>query len=117
MLCLMGTKRPTGRVLAMAFVVAGCGAGHARSGSVACKSGGFAASLVRNTGGQPTALAAAQHQAEVGVSEQSPLPRTGWTVQRQGGSDASVEAGNVTLHAVTGSDGTWFIDAGTCSSR
>jgi len=104
-------------VLLALAAVGGCGsvqAGQTQASS--CKSGGFAASLAKDTGGQPSAVAAAEWQAQRGVGDRFPLPATGWKVERQGLSDAEVRSGNVQLHAIAGRDGTWFVDSGKCDA-
>jgi hypothetical protein len=103
-------------VLLPLVALAGCGKVHvAQTHAPSCESGGFAASLAKDTGGQPSALAAAEWQAQRGVGDRFPLPATGWHVERQGLSDAEVRSGDVQLHAITGRDGTWFVDSGKCA--
>jgi len=44
------------------------------------------------------------------------MPRSGWYIQRQDGSDAIVASGKIVLLEERDSDGTWFVQSGwTCA--
>lgn len=117
MLRLMTMRARRTAALVLLAALAGCGQVHvAQARATTCQSGGFAASLGKDTGGAPSPLDAAEWQAQHGADARFPLPADGWQVERMGVSDAEVRSGNVQLHAITGRDGTWFIDSGKCST-
>jgi len=74
---------------------------------------GFALSQATDHGGQPTPVAAAEWFAEHGSV--GGLPGSGWREHGQDQGGVVLRSGSATLHAVPGSDGTWFVDSGsTC---
>jgi len=78
-----------------------------------CSQGrGFEVSLARDTGGQTSALAAAKWFAVHG-GVWSDLPTSGWRVTGESSQGVNVQSGTVTVQAIQGADGTWFVVSGT----
>lgn len=76
--------------------------------------GGFAVSLVRNTGGEPTPVEAAQTFIRTGGIWSS--PQNGWRVTSEDQSGATLVAQASSLHAIRLADATWAVDSGSrCS--
>ncbi len=76
--------------------------------------GGFDVSLVRNTGGEPTPVEAAQTFIRTGGIWSS--PQNGWRVTSEDQSGATLVAPASSLHAVRLADATWAVDSGSrCS--
>jgi hypothetical protein len=72
----------------------------------------FSLSLVKDTGGKTSPIAAVQwFVAHEGVW--SDIPVTGWTVTGTSESSASVQSGLFTLDVLQGPDSTWQVDSGT----
>jgi hypothetical protein len=73
--------------------------------------GGFSLSLVSDRGGQPSPVAAAEwFTGHGGVGG---LPQSGWHEGGQDDSGVIVRSGDVALHVIRGSDGTWQVDSGS----
>jgi hypothetical protein len=112
----------------LALALAGCGSGHAAAGpkrnatatrptqiSACPRRIDFELSLVRDRGGQPTPVAAANWFARHGGIRG--IPRAGWRLTNERQGDATLTSHQTVLHAVKGSDGTWQVDTGyTCTS-
>ena len=63
---------------------------------------------------QSSPIAAARSAANDHVAQH--MPRSGWYIQRQDGSDAIVASGKIVLLEERDSDGTWFVQSGwTCA--
>ena len=112
----------SGRALRLGLVaiVAGLSACGAQAGTTTGPSASsppcaharaFSLSLAHDTGGQASAIAAAQWFTTHG-SLWPDLPTTGWSVVGSSGSSTSVRSGSFTLDVVQGSDGTWQVDSG-----
>lgn len=72
---------------------------------------GFELSLVRDRGGRPTPVAAAEWTARHGGI--AGIPSSGWRLTAQDGGGATVTSHQSVLHAIRGTDGTWQVDSGT----
>lgn len=72
----------------------------------------FSLSLVKDTGGEKSPIAAARWFAAHG-GVWSDLPANGWTVIGSSGSSTSVRAGSFTLEVWRGRDGTWQVANGS----
>jgi hypothetical protein len=110
------------------LALAGCGAGYAATGpsqkasatrttrTTACaRRSGFELSLVRDRGGRPTPVAAADWFARHGGIRG--IPQGGWRLTNQNRGGATLISHQTVLHVVKGSDGTWQVDSGyTCTS-
>ncbi|MGZ4538817.1 MAG: hypothetical protein ACXVX8_03780 [Blastococcus sp.] len=71
----------------------------------------FSLSLASDHGGQPSPRAAAEWlSGHGGVGD---LPRSGWHEDGHDESGVTVRSGDVALHVVQGSDGTWQVDSGS----
>ena len=79
-------------------------------GTSASTCSSFSLSLVSNTGGQPSPVAAAEWFARHG--QLAGTPAGGWHVVSQGTAEASVQSGAVVLHVIEGPDQTWQVDSG-----
>jgi len=91
---------------------AGTATGPSVSSSPCAHARTFSLSLAHDTGGQASAIAAAQWFTTHG-SVWPDLPGTGWSVVGSSESSTSVRSGSFTLDVVQGSDGTWQVDGGT----
>jgi hypothetical protein len=72
----------------------------------------FSLSLVKDTGGETSPIAAAQWFAAHG-GVWSDIPTTGWSVTGSAGTSTSVQSGSFTLEVLHGPDGTWQVASGT----
>ena len=70
----------------------------------------FAASLVKDSGGAPTPVEAAQAFIRTGGVWSS--PRDGWRVTNEDVNGATLVAESSSLHAVRLADATWAVDSG-----
>lgn len=77
-----------------------------------CSQRNFELSLVSDRGGRVTPVAAASWFAVHGGVQG--IPMRGWKLMSMNTNGASLTAGNVTLHATRGVDGTWQVDSGRC---
>ncbi len=101
------------------LALAGCGSSTGGTGPDAATnapascshSTGFALSLARDAGGQPTALKAAVWFAAHGGEQD--LPLKGWRAVGRDSAGVTLRAGTSTVHAIQVSDGTWMVDSGT----
>ena len=101
----------TALTAALLLALAGCGAGTSERAQTRCAQGGFALSLARDSGGQPTPEAAATWFASHGGIPS--LPTQGWRVVDQDKDGVTLRSSASTLHVVQGSDSTWQVDSGT----
>jgi hypothetical protein len=105
-------------LIAMIVGLSACGAaagtatGPSASSSPCAHARTFSLSLAHDTGGQASAIAAAQWFTTHG-SLWPDLPGTAWSVVGSSESSTSVRSGSFTLDVVQGSDGTWQVDGGT----
>ena len=108
---------PTGAVRGLPQ--AGTGDPGGTSTGISCRGKGsnFALSLASDVGGSPTPEAAATWLAAHGEVAGMDPSTTGWRTLRRSGSEATVVADGVELHAVRGRDGTWQVDSGQFCPR
>jgi len=101
--------------------VAACGAstaarptaGTASDERASCATGkgaGFALSLAKNTGGEPTAVGAAERFIRTGGIWSS--PQHGWRVTSKDEAGVTLMAAASSVHAVRLADATWAVDSG-----
>jgi len=101
--------------------VAACGAstaarptaGTASGERAACarsERGGFALSLAKTTGGEATAVGAAERFIRTGGIWSS--PQHGWRVTSEDKAGVTLMAGASSVHAVQLADATWAVDSG-----
>jgi len=87
---------------------------HGSCTGAASGPGGFDVSLVRNTGGEPTPVEAAQTFIRTGGIWSS--PQNGWRVTSADQGGATLVAQASSLHAIRLADATWAVDSGSrCS--
>ena len=98
--------------------ISACGAEVANTSSPSASSTpcsqhrAFSLSLVKDTGGETSPIAAAQWFATHG-GVWSDIPTTGWSVTGSLGLSTSVQSGSFTLEVLHGPDGTWQVASGT----
>jgi len=72
---------------------------------------GFSLSLVSDRGGRPSPVAAAEWFA--GHGGVAGVPQSGWRKVGQDEGGVIVGSGDLRLHVIRGSDGTWQVDSGS----
>lgn len=100
--------------LPVLVIAAGCAVGAPQGGAERCTRGpGFELSLVSDTGGQASPVAAATWFASHGGVDG--MPSEGWQITGRSYGEATLAAARSRVHAVRGPDGTWQVDSGgTC---
>jgi len=91
---------------------------HQTSAQRACAESGsaFQLDLVPSVPGQPTPVAAVEHEASTNAVPGFALPSTGWTVVSRSGTEATLRSGRFQVQTIQVPDGTWMVDSGsTCA--
>ncbi len=91
---------------------------HQTPAQRACTDSGsaFQLNLVPSVPGEPTPVAAAEHEALTNAVPGFALPSTGWVVVSRTATGATLQSGRFQVPTVRDPDGTWMVDSGsTCS--